>query len=94
MISGKLFAAENLAENHFLVLCYHDIPKDTNNDYYAIDQKNFIKQLEYLTNHGYTFISLDDVRKANKKEKNLPEKSVLLTFDDGYVSFYEFVYPV
>ena len=77
-----------------MVLCYHDIPKQVNLDNYGVDQESFTHHIEYLRNHGYKFISLDDIIKANKMNTPLPEKSVLLTFDDAYLSFYDFVYPL
>jgi len=94
VVSGRGFAAPEAAKNTFLVLCYHDIPKEVNLDEYGVDQESFIQQIEYLRTHGYHFISLDDVMRAHKGEKTLPEKAVLLTFDDAYLSFYEFVLPM
>jgi biofilm PGA synthesis lipoprotein PgaB len=81
------------AADEFLVLCYHDIlkkatlPED-------VPRHVFVKQLEYLKTHGYHLISPEDILAARREGKSLPEKSVLLTFDDAYRSFYEFVYPV
>jgi len=80
--------------DRFLVLCYHDIPKNVNLNDYSVDQASFIDQIEYLSTHGYNFLSLNDIIEANRGNKALPEKPVLLTFDDAYLSFYEFVYPV
>jgi biofilm PGA synthesis lipoprotein PgaB len=81
-------------DGNLLILCYHDIPKSAKNDVYGVDQKSFVQQIEYLRLHGYHFVSIEDVIRANRKEKKLPPKPVLLTFDDGYLSFYEFVFPL
>ena len=94
VVFGILFAAPEAAKNTFLVLCYHDIPKKVNLDEYGVDQESFVQQIEYLRTHGYNFISFDDVMRAHKGEKSLPDKAVLLTFDDSYLSFYEFVFPI
>lgn len=77
-----------------IVLCYHDVPKEVDLDNYGADQRSFIDTIEYFKTHGYTFISLDDLIQAKNGKKNLPEKTILLTFDDAYESFYDFVYPV
>lgn len=76
------------------ILCYHDIPKEVKDDKYGVDQRTFVNTIEYFKSHGFSFVSLDDVIKANQGEKDIPDKSILLTFDDGYVSFYDFVYPI
>ncbi|MHB9154678.1 MAG: poly-beta-1,6-N-acetyl-D-glucosamine N-deacetylase PgaB [Endomicrobiales bacterium] len=82
------------ASDPFLVLCYHDVPKTGQRDNYSVDRKSLVRQIEYLRTHGYTFISLEDARRARAKKKPLPPRSVLLTFDDGYRSFYDFVFPL
>ncbi|MDY6843065.1 MAG: poly-beta-1,6-N-acetyl-D-glucosamine N-deacetylase PgaB [Thermodesulfobacteriota bacterium] len=89
----SLFVLPCGAEGEFLVLCYHDIPRIASLPE-DVPQHIFVKQLEYLKIHGYTIISPHDIQNAQKGEKLLSEKSVLLTFDDGYRSFYEFVYPI
>ena len=80
------------AAESFITLCYHDIPESpVEKD--DISQKDFINQIEYLRTHGFTFVSPADILAASRGAKALPEKAVLLTFDDAYESFYRFVYP-
>jgi len=76
------------------ILCYHDVPSEVYLDDYGVDQRSFINTIEYLKSHDYTFISLEDLIRSRNGNKSLPEKSILLTFDDAYKSFYDFVYPV
>jgi biofilm PGA synthesis lipoprotein PgaB len=77
----------------FITLVYHDIPEiPVEKD--DISQRDFVNQMEYLRSHGYTFISPRDVLAAAAGEATLPDKAVLLTFDDAYTSFYTFVYPL
>ena len=80
------------AAEQFITLCYHDIP-ETPVEKDDISQKDFINQIEYLRTHGFTFVSAADVLAASRGARTLPEKAVLLTFDDAYESFYRFVYP-
>ena len=50
----------------------------------------FKKQLELISANGYKFVSVDDVNKVLKTNKNiLPEKSCLITFDDGLKESYD-----
>ncbi|MFC1498689.1 poly-beta-1,6-N-acetyl-D-glucosamine N-deacetylase PgaB [Verrucomicrobiota bacterium] len=80
--------------SEFITICYHDIPVSVNNDPHAVDVRSFVDQIEYMRTHGYNFISVNDVIAANKGEKKLPEKAVLLSFDDGYISFASNVVPI
>lgn len=86
--------AAKAAPNDVIVLCYHDIPKKVNLDEYGVDRETFVQQIEYLRSHGYHFVGVDEITKASQGKKDLPDKTVLLTFDDAYLSFYEFVYPL
>lgn len=77
----------------FITLCYHDIPEVAFTPY-DVPRHVFIKQLEYLRQNGYEFISPEKIYQAKQGRTSLPEKAVLLTFDDGYLSFYHFVFPL
>lgn len=81
------------AADTFLALCYHDIPEKTS-VLEDVPRSVFVKQLEYLKTHGYAVVSPEDILAARKGLRPLPDKAVLLTFDDAYRSFYDFVYPV
>ncbi|WP_231879564.1 polysaccharide deacetylase family protein [Methylomonas koyamae] len=47
---------------------------------YSIKSQVFAKHLKYLQQNGWTTVLFKDLDKA----QSLPEKSVVLTFDDGY----------
>lgn len=75
-------------------LTYHDIVDKRNGDEFAITKKDFIQHMKYLKTQGYQPISLqflDDVRNGRAV---LPEKAVLLTFDDGLKSYYDYAIPI
>ena len=50
--------------------------------------------MKYLKDNGYITTSLDTLYAALKKTTLLPEKVVILTFDDGYIDFYFNAYPI
>lgn len=54
----------------------------------------FKEQLRFLRDKGYRFVSASQVLEAAKGGDALPENSVLLTFDDGYVDHYTNVFPL
>ena len=92
-----LFMELNKASNgdKYLVLCYHDVPNTlSNGDKYSTDFVSFVRQLEYLTTHGCHFIGLKDLERIEKNGGHLPERAVMLTFDDGYLSFSENILPI
>lgn len=76
------------------VLTYHDIIPDTENDAYAVSRSEFVAQMDYLVKHGYEPVSLAYLDKVKSGEASLPVRPVLLTFDDGLKSYYEFVVPL
>ncbi|MBC8412285.1 poly-beta-1,6-N-acetyl-D-glucosamine N-deacetylase PgaB, partial [bacterium] len=88
-------SATAMKPGEFLVLCYHAVPlKPAPGDNYSISQKMFVEQMEYLRTHGYNPVSFKQILDAREGVKALPEKPVLLTFDDGYISYHDFVVPV
>lgn len=79
----------------FTVLCYHEVADSisdpTGN---AISADRLIQHFTWLQANGYHVISIDDLLAARQGERPLPDHAVLLTFDDGYVSFYNRVFPL
>jgi len=85
-----------LAAGSYRVLCYHDVQEDVrvNPDPYAVDTAQLVSQFAWLKENGYHVIGMDDVIAAREGRKPLPDKAVLLTFDDGFRSVYTQVYPL
>lgn len=59
----------------------------------GLDVSEFEEQIKYLMKH-YKIISIEEVIECLDNKRNLPENSVLLTFDDGYKDHYTYVLPV
>lgn len=75
------------------VLNYHQVePKDGNP--LTLWPEQFEAQMEYLAAEGYTTITIDEMMDALENGTSLPEKSVIITFDDGYADNYEYAYPI
>jgi len=53
----------------------------------TVDMDIFRKQMEYLQSHGYTTISMQQLVSFFDEGTPLPQKPILLTFDDGYTDF-------
>jgi biofilm PGA synthesis lipoprotein PgaB len=89
-----LVAGSTVTGNELTVLTYHDVVAETGDDAYAISRSAFVAQMDYLQTNGYQPISLAFLDKVIKKETSLPEKAILLTFDDGLKSYSDFIVPV
>ncbi len=55
--------------------------------------ENFARQMRHLAKH-YCVISMEEALHAFEKNARLPEKAVLITFDDGYLDFDEIAWPI
>lgn len=75
------------------VLNYHQI-NDSEINALTVPTKEFRKQMDYLKNNGYTTIDPNQLRDYLAEGKPLPEKPVLITFDDGYMDNYTNAYPI
>lgn len=81
--------------DNFISLCFHDIRADAGGgDDLSMSTDRFVALLTWLRQHGYRPVSIDDLLRTQRGEATLPEKAVLLTFDDGYRDFYNQVYPL
>jgi biofilm PGA synthesis lipoprotein PgaB len=90
--------ASQAAPGSFQVLAYHDVRDVVQGDYdpdqYAISTGNLIDQFTWLRLNGYTAVSIDDILAAESGERPLPDKAVLITFDDGFRSVATHVVPL
>jgi biofilm PGA synthesis lipoprotein PgaB len=79
----------------FTILSYHEVRGVRDYpDPFAVNPLELVRQFGWLRGNGYTPVSLDQVVAARRGGKPLPAKAVLLSFDDGYLSFYTRVYPL
>ncbi|EKT86510.1 polysaccharide deacetylase [Leptospira santarosai serovar Shermani str. LT 821] len=72
--------------NGIPVLIYHEIVTDSQKEpgETVISLQKFEKQMQYLFSKGYNPITMKDLLSYIRKEKVLPDKSVVLNFDDGW----------
>ncbi len=77
------------------ILMYHNIFRNSNpSGDYIISEAAFEKDLIYLTEKGYTTIVMQDLINYTEGKGSLPEKPVILTFDDGYYNNCAYAYPL
>lgn len=77
------------------ILMYHHLLQDTSRlNKYTISPEELRADLEFLQRAGYTPILVRDLIDHTQNGTPLPEKPVMLTFDDGYESFYAYAFPL
>jgi len=80
---------------HFLTLAYHDVEdEDPDQTFLSVRSGQLVEQMSWLKENGYQAVSVDEILAARAGKKPLPDRSVLLVFDDGYRSFYTRVLPI
>ena len=86
ILSLSLFAHADVTEVR--VLLYHAIDAS-----YGEAPSQFYQEIDFLYNNGYNTITLDEFYNWHQNNISLPNKSIVLTFDDNYISMYDVVYP-
>ena len=77
------------------IIMYHQVLKNANSlGKYIISPKEFEEDVKYLKRLGYTTIDVQDLIDYEYNNKELPEKPIMLTFDDGYLSNYTYIVPI
>lgn len=63
-------------------------------DFLTCPYQTFDNQLKWLKKTGYSTLVFQELHDYIIHDKKIPEKSVFLTFDDGYLDNFVFVYPL
>ena len=84
---------------HLPILMYHYVsPIPIGTDSYrrelTVEPEIFALHMQYLHDDSYSTVSLLDLHNALKFGIVLPNKPIILTFDDGYIDHYESAFPI
>jgi peptidoglycan/xylan/chitin deacetylase (PgdA/CDA1 family) len=77
-----------------MVLCYHNIEDKGGTKALTISVTEFEEELTALKEHGFTVIGMQDFLAWRRGEKDIPQKSCVITIDDGWVSGYTNAWPI
>ncbi|MCL2083365.1 MAG: polysaccharide deacetylase family protein [Oscillospiraceae bacterium] len=78
---------DNREKINLPIIMYHDIRKDyAKRGKYIITPRDFESDLKWLVQNGYTAVSVREIIDYVEGGSPLPEKPILLTFDDGHYS--------
>lgn len=98
-LTNQSVAVETISESndevYLPIIMYHSLLKDKNlqNDY-TISPDLFEADLKYITENGYTTITVSDLIAYVYEDKDLPDNCIMITFDDGYYNNYYYAYPL
>lgn len=78
-----------IPEHRLIILMYHQI-KPQSDDALTVTVENFENQLRFLRRNNYNCLFFKDLT----SKKILLKKSIILTFDDGYLNNKEYLLPL
>lgn len=75
---------------------YHRVVSDPHPDWrrWCLTPGEFAEQLRYLSDAGYASLDCGDWHRQSELRRSVRERSVILTFDDGYADFAELAWPL
>lgn len=77
------------------IIMYHHISESKSaSGNYVIKPETFENDIRYLSQNGYKTITAKQLIEFEKKGTPLFDKSVMITFDDGYESFYAYAFDI
>lgn len=77
------------------ILMYHSVLKDKSRaGKYIVSPDTLEQDILYLKSRGYTTVVMEDLINYVENGVPLPEKPVMLTFDDGHLNNKTYVYPL
>ncbi|PRR82704.1 polysaccharide deacetylase family protein [Clostridium vincentii] len=76
------------------VLYYHAVDPAHPGEELYVSPTQLKEQLQLIKDLGYTSLTMTEVNDYIKNNKAIPEKSILITFDDGYTDNYTYAFPI
>ncbi|CAH1055457.1 hypothetical protein PAECIP111894_01609 [Paenibacillus pseudetheri] len=81
--------------DHVTVLMYHHLSEKPMPQFpWILSADRFDDQMNLLKQEGFHVITMEQYREFMLNGGTVPDNAVLLTFDDGYESFYELAFPI
>ena len=77
---------------HIPILTYHSI--DASGSVISVAPQKFREQMEFLKRNKFPVVPLSLVAAWMRGEDKIPDGAVAITFDDGFLNFYESAFPV
>lgn len=93
LVSGSIETRDKIG---LPVVIYHRVLPSNHKDYsdLAVTPEMFDEDMRYISNAGYTTVFFSDIINYVKEKRALPEKSIIVSFDDGYLNNYIYAMPI
>ncbi len=75
------------------ILSYHDFAEKCGAPL-CTPKQIFQEQMKYLSDNGYRVITMKELLGFLEYQHGIPKRSVIITIEDGYRSFYKIAYPI
>lgn len=91
----KQTEASNLINDYrgIPVLYYHSVKESADNEV-TIKPEKLKEELKYIHDEGYITLTMKQLEDYILNNSPIPEKSILITFDDGYMDNYYNAFPI
>lgn len=76
------------------VLLYHHIAEETDANEMIVTPATFEEHMRIVKENGFSSVTVQDVVQYIEQGRDLPQNPILITFDDGYMSNYDYAYPI
>jgi peptidoglycan/xylan/chitin deacetylase (PgdA/CDA1 family) len=78
------------------ILMYHEVSPRPHSAFsrYTVTVREFTRQMRWLATFGYGTIDMDSLVRARMGQGSLPDRPVLITFDDGFQGCADYAVPV
>ena len=91
-ITCVMLSINTLAKDNAVILLYHHVSNNTPK-VTSVSPDTFRHHMQYLADN-HNVLPLEQVIVALQKKQPLPDKTVVITFDDGYDNIYDNAHPI
>lgn len=96
--AAGFISVSTLAQNtsdELPIVMYHQLTKNANKSgKYVLTLEQFEKDLQFLKSKGYQTVTVNRLMEFSQGKGELPEKAIMITFDDGNETIYEYALPL
>ncbi|GAB4281068.1 MAG: hypothetical protein Kow0029_26010 [Candidatus Rifleibacteriota bacterium] len=87
------FSAAASPRTDLPALCYHQVSPIASGKF-SLSTDKFRKQLEYLKSRNFKSLTSEDLEAIFVQGKEIPDNSIVITFDDGFKTVYDHAFPI